>query len=92
MLQQDPRFLKVFSAVLSGPGGFGSDAAPAAAAAAPSASPAAAAPAPEPAAEPEPEEELTPEEQAERDAEKVSVLLCTVTLYANLAHSLTRSP
>jgi hypothetical protein len=23
---------------------------------------------------------------------KVSVLLCTVTLYANLAHSLTRSP
>ena len=26
------------------------------------------------------------------DATKVSCLLCTVTLYANLAHSLTRSP
>jgi hypothetical protein len=28
----------------------------------------------------------------ERDALQVSVLLCTVTFYANLAHSLTRSP
>ena len=89
MLQQDPRFLKVFSAVLSGPGGFGSDAAPAsaaAAAAAPSASPAAAAPAPEPAAEPEPEEELTPEEQAERDAEKAAAAELAATVATAMEH------
>jgi hypothetical protein len=39
-----------------------------------------------------PEEELEAPLSALIDGAKVSVLLCTVTFYANLAHSLTRSP